>query len=274
MEPVRTARGRIGVVLAVVASLVLVLAPVSGADGGPATLDRAPLEPVSPGSHPNPLVVGGAHSTQTSLNWAGYATSGATYSSVTGSWTQPVASCSGRSGLAAFWVGLDGYSASDPSVEQIGSDSDCVGKGTPDYYAWFEMYPSALTVLPPSYPVAPGDTLTATVAVYGSGYLLVLVDAGRWTYATVQIPATRPGNASAEWIAEAPTSCHGTSCTVVKLADFGAVGFAGAEADGAPVSSFAYDRIDMATRNGKKIKASTSSLSPSGSGFTVSWLHS
>ena len=61
---------------------------------------------------------------------------------------------------------------------------------------------------------------------------------------------------------------------MVKLADFGAVGFAGAEADGAPVSSFAYDQIDMATRSGKKLKASTSSLGPTGSSFTVSWLHS
>jgi hypothetical protein len=258
-----------------VAVLCLVFAPTAGADRRPATVGgRSPFEPVSPGANPTPFTAGGAHSTQSSINWAGYATSGATYSSVTGSWIQPAASCSGRSGLAAFWVGLDGYSASDPSVEQIGTDSDCAGRGRPDYYAWFEMYPSALVVLPPAYPVAPGDTLTATVAVDGSGYLLVLVDAGRWTYGTVQTPATPPQDASAEWIAEAPTSCHGASCTVVKLADFGAVGFAGAEANGAPVSSFAYDRIDMTTRNGKKIKASTSSLAPSGSGFTVSWLHS
>ncbi len=273
MGPVRSTGARIGASL-VVAALCLVLAPTAGAAGVPATVGHAPLQPVSPGGHPTPFAVGGVLSTESSLNWAGYATSGGTYSSVTGSWTQPAASCSARAGLAAFWVGLDGYSASDPSVEQIGTDSDCAGKGRPRYYAWFEMYPSALVVLPSSYPVAPGDTLTAAVAVDGSGYLLVLVDAGRWTYGTVQTPPTPAQDASAEWIAEAPTSCHGASCTVVKLADFGAVGFAGAEADGAPVSSFAYDRIDMATRNGKKLKASTSSLTPSGSGFTVSWLHS
>jgi hypothetical protein len=170
-------------------------------------------------------------------------------------------------------VGLDGYSASDPSVEQIGTDSDCLGKGRPSYYAWFEMYPSPSVVVPASYPVAPGDTLSASVAVYGSGYLLVLVDAGKWTYATVQTPSSRPQDASAEWIAEAPTACRGASCSVAKLADFGAVGFAGAEADGSPVSSFANIRIDMANRSGTKPKATTSALSPSGSEFAVSWRH-
>ena len=48
-----------------------------------------------------------------------------TYTSVSASWTQP-GSCSGGDQYAAFWVGLDGYSSS--SVEQTGSEVDCIGR--------------------------------------------------------------------------------------------------------------------------------------------------
>src|SRR5580692_9765213 len=54
-----------------------------------------------------------------STNWSGYAVTGSNgaFSSVSSSWTEPTATCSGRSDqYAAFWVGLDGYSSD--SVEQ------------------------------------------------------------------------------------------------------------------------------------------------------------
>ena len=270
----RTAAG----LLAVGVSLVAAAVPTVGAAAAAAAAARAPFVPAPTAPRPTPSApVGPSAGSQSSLNWAGYAVSGGHFSSVSGSWTQPAVSCpTKKSQLAAFWVGLDGYSASDPTVQQIGTDSDCVpGKrvsGGPSYYAWFEMYPSALVVLPSSvYPVAPGDRLSASVSVYGSGFFLALVDAGRWTYTTVQIPSAPPADESAEWIAEAPTSCHGKSCKVVKLADFGAVAFTGAHANGAPVSSFADSRITMVS--GKKVKAQTSALS-SGSDFTVAWQHS
>ncbi len=70
----------------------------------------------------------GANATATSTNWSGYAVTGAngTYKSVSANWTEPTATCtSSRSDLyASFWVGLDGYSSN--SVEQTGTDSDCV----------------------------------------------------------------------------------------------------------------------------------------------------
>ena len=46
---------------------------------------------------------------------------------------------------SSFWVGIDGYSSS--SVEQLGTDSDCAGN-TPDYYAWWEMYPAGTQIYP------------------------------------------------------------------------------------------------------------------------------
>ncbi len=273
---VRMARmaARVGVGLALAAGALLA-APAVGAADGHGVVRSAPLVPV-----PTSGSGAGLNGAQSSLNWAGYAATGATFSSVSGSWAQPAASCpTNRAQLAAFWVGLDGYSPSDPHVEQVGTDSDCVkGKGKhrggPSYYAWFELYPAAPVVLPPSaYPVSPGDVISASVSVSGAGYLLHLVDSGRWNYSTVQTPSTRPPDASAEWIAEAPTSCRGSSCKIAQLADFGAIGFSGARADGLPVSSFADNRITMANRSGKKVKALTSALASAGTGFSVSWQH-
>ncbi len=88
----------------------------------------------------------------TSTNWSGYAvydiasssgrkrtTSAATFSDVWGSWVVPevIASESGST-YSAAWVGLDGYSSN--TVEQIGTEQDW-SNGSPQYYAWFEMYP-------------------------------------------------------------------------------------------------------------------------------------
>ena len=43
-----------------------------------------------------------------SLNWSGYASINSTFGDVKGSWTQPAATCSGKSTYSSFWVGLDG----------------------------------------------------------------------------------------------------------------------------------------------------------------------
>jgi hypothetical protein len=83
--------------------------------------------------------------TATSTNWSGYAVTG-----ILLHLGRRFLDCA-HSHLhfgdqyAAFWVGLDGYSSS--TVEQTGTDSDCVGKN-PSYYAWYEFYPN------PSFEIA------------------------------------------------------------------------------------------------------------------------
>jgi hypothetical protein len=270
---------RVGAVV-VMALTSLVSVTAAGAGATRVGAEAAPFVPAATAPRPMPASGAALNGAQSSLNWAGYAATGASFSSVSGSWRQPTASCpANKTQLAAFWVGLDGYASSDPSVQQIGTDSDCVkGKGKngggPSYYAWFEMYPAALVILPSSsYPVSPGDAITASVSVDGTGYLLVLVDAGRWTYASVQTPSIRPQNSSAEWIAEAPTSCKGSSCKILPLADFGSLVFTGAKANGQPISSASNSRITMANKSGKKVKAQTSALVSAGSAFSVSWQH-
>jgi hypothetical protein len=220
--------------------------------------------------------------TVASTNWSGYAvetTGTAPFTQATGSWTEPAAvSCPRRgSTYSSFWVGLDGYSSN--SVEQLGTDTDC-SSGRAQYYAWYEMYPN------PSYliraTVRPGDTLTATVTNTSSGsYTLKLQDTQqRWTFSIVQKGTY--ANASAEWVAEAPSNCNGSTCTVLPLADFGTVNFAGAGAATSgpsplPVSSFTTNGgphdIDMVTSNGSTLRAQPGSLVSGGTGFSDTWLH-
>src|ERR1700761_1045920 len=79
---------------------------------------------------------------QASSNWAGYTATGAQFSKVSGSWTQPQASCDSSQGDAAFWVGLGGASQGSQALEQTGTEVDC-SSGQPVYSAWYELVPAA-----------------------------------------------------------------------------------------------------------------------------------
>ncbi len=270
------------------AGLVLVgtavLASPAGAATPGAATDHIPMVAVSPvhfAAVGHGLGAKPGRGSQTSLNWAGYAVTGPTFSNVAGGWAQPAAVCPGtKVEQAAFWVGLDGYSKSDPTVEQIGTDSDCTkGKGKkpggPSYYAWYQMYPQSVVVLPTtSYPVAPGDAITSGVSLSGSTYILTISDGVKWHFSTNQTPATLPLNSSAEWIAEAPSSCTGTKCKVLPLANFGSIAFSGASANGQaiPWAGFTNYQISMTTKNGKIALAQPSALAGGGNAFTITWL--
>jgi hypothetical protein len=182
---------------------------------------------------------GGQDTGVSSSNWAGYAATGASgsFTSVSASWTQPTASCTSGSQYAAFWVGLDGYTSK--TVEQIGTEADCSGPNpsTPQYYAWYEVYPGAGVNF--ANPVRPGDTFTGTVTAQGNDkFQLVLTDTTRgWTQT---ISATQAGAdlSSAEAIAEAPSGPSADS-SPLPLTNFGSVGFTGVTANGTSL-----DRLD------------------------------
>jgi hypothetical protein len=210
------------------------------------------------GSHR--LVGGIKHST--SSNWAGYAATGTTFTSVSASWVQPSVSCSRSTTYSSFWVGIDGDGSN--SVEQTGTEADC-SSGRAVYSSWYEMYPA----YPVNYSnaVSAGDHFTATVSRSGTKYTLTLSDTTKgWTKTTTK---TQSGlsNASAEVIAEAPSSSSG----VLPLADFGTANFTGATANGQAIGNFSPDKINMAS--GSTTKATTSSLS-SGENFSVTFDHS
>ena len=227
-----------------------------------------------------------------SANWAGYAagSGSAPFSRVSGSWVEPTDDCTAGAGDAAFWVGLGGANGQSGSLEQIGTEANCTGPGSGDYYAWYELVPAAPVRL--GMAIQPGDTVSASVAVSGTNVTVSLSDqtSGGSTSKTLQM--SDPDTSSAEWIAEAPSTCsEGTSgCQPLPLADFGTVTFSGASATAGghtgtiSDSSWSASAVDLVSSGAggdlggagfaaqqSSAGASPTVLSSSGSSFSVAW---
>jgi hypothetical protein len=211
--------------------------------------------------------VTGVLKSTTSTNWSGYADTAGSYTSASASWTQPAGTCKSGDQYAAFWVGIDGYSSE--TVEQTGSEVDCVGK-TAEYYAWYEMYPNASVTY--SNTVRPGDHFNASVTYTGSNsYSLYIADTTQgWSHNTVQSLSGAP-RSSAEVIVEAP--CCTFSGGILPLANFGTVNITGSTANGAALGNAGgVTQIIMIDNSGRD-KDSVSSLS-GGENFSATWLRS
>lgn len=202
-----------------------------------------------------------------STNWSGYADTSSTFSTVTGSWTEPSASCTGTTSLAAFWVGIDGYSSS--SVEQDGTLIECY-LGTAYQYTWWEMYPTNDIQVVGST-LAAGDHISASVVRSGTSYTLKVTDS---THSADSFSTTQTcsgcANSSAEWIAEAPSGSSG----VYPLAHFSTWTESGATVTGSSgagvISKYTDDEITMID-NAHRVKAQPGALNSTGNGFTVTW---
>jgi hypothetical protein len=205
-----------------------------------------------------------------STNWSGYADTGSGFSKVSAGWKEPSASCGSGTSLAAFWVGIDGYSSG--SVEQDGTLIECSG-GAAAYFSWWEMYPTNdVQVVGTS--VSPGDQIDASVVRSGDSYTLAVKDPTHPanSFSTTQ-SCSDCANSSAEWIAEAPSSSSG----VEPLSDFG-VWKPGAAAvsttsKSGVISSFTDDEITMVDGSGN-VEAQPGKLGSNGKYFNVTWKRS
>jgi hypothetical protein len=199
-----------------------------------------------------------------STNWSGYAAASGTYTSVSASWVQPTGSCTSATRYSSFWVGLDGYSSG--TVEQTGTDTDCVG-GRPQYYGWYETYPN------PSFSfgdtVKPGDTISASVTYEGgSNFEYTLADETQgWSVSTQQTESGAQ-RSSAEVIIEAP--CCTASGGILPLADFGTAHLSNSVVDGSPIGDTSPEQITMVDNSGRD-KDTVSSLS-SNENFSATWV--
>lgn len=260
--------------------LLLAMSPAAGASTTPqsaaaqaALVARQALEHLSVGQHaadhrvsrPS-LRVKGLSQVQ-STNWSGYADTGSGFSTVTGSWTEPGVSCTSTTSLAAFWVGLDGYSSS--SVEQDGTLIECY-RGAAYYYTWWEMYPTnAIQVVGST--LHAGDSIAASVVRSGTSYTLKVTDSSRPadSFSTTQT-CSSCANSSAEWIAEAPSGSSG----VYPLSDFGSWTESGATVKAGStsgvISSFTDDELTMINSSGAT-KALPGALNSNGNRFGVTW---
>ena len=184
-----------------------------------------------------------------STNWAGYAVTGGTYTSVASNWVEPNVTCTSN-GIVGFWIGLDGWGST--SVEQDGTGVDC-SSGSPQQFAWWETYPeNSIQVY--QAPVAAGDRMSSEVVSEGNGqYVLALTDwTENWSERNV-VSAPTAQNASAEIVAEAVT--NGSSITA--LPDFGDIGFTGSTINGGTLQSAAAEPIDMTDMSDNLIATTT-----------------
>ena len=220
-----------------------------------------------------------------STNWSGYSVDGpkGSVTDVKGSWKVPSVTCGSTNAYAAFWVGIDGDNSN--TVEQIGTDSDCVN-GVATYYAWYEFYPKFPVNI--SVAINPGDVIFAEVTAGAKGAFTVTLTnesmTGKKQTFTTSGKVPSAAQSSAEWIAEAPWSGG-----VLPLADFYPAAYFGndntkvsgtcfatvGKASG-PIGSFGSNvfEITMVTSSGAT-KAYPTPLTPSlttGTSFDVNWV--
>jgi hypothetical protein len=198
-----------------------------------------------------------------SSNWSGYAASGGTFTSVTGTWTVPTVAGT-TAGADATWVGIGGLTTSD--LIQAGTQAQVDGSGNVQYSSWIEMLPAASQRVPLS--VTAGDSVTVTITQQsGNDWLIAMKNnsSGGSYNITVQYSSS---NSSAEWVQEAPSIGRG----LVPLDDFGTVQFTGGSAvrDGSAMSLSALGAraITMVNRQGEAV-AQPSTIADDGSSFTV-----
>jgi hypothetical protein len=261
--------------------------------------------------------------TASSANWAGYVVGGSSsaikYKSVSGSWVAPTAKCSSGQSFSSFWVGLGGADSSassmsdsgswsDPSamsgsgsasgsgsvtsLEQAGTEADCNANGSAAYSAWYELVPSAPVTV--NMAVHPGDHITSKVTVDGGNVTIQLNNSTTGGSFEKTLQVSGADVSSAEWIAEAPSTCsQGVSdCSPLSLADFGTAQFSGASAtttDGhtgtisdsdwqtaavtlSPgASQQGFGDSQFTSLDSGSAGATPSSLSSDGSSFSVAW---
>jgi Peptidase A4 family len=244
---------------------------------------RAVLTHLHVGGTPEPmLAVPGAvlHGTGLqqvgSYNWSGYADINSTtvnpqYSQVSASWTEPAVRCTSEDRVAAFWVGIDGYTSA--SVEQDGTIAQCF-EGQAYYYTWWEMYPTN-DIQVVGQTVRPGDRIYSSVVRKGISYTLTVADfstSGNNVTTTQTCQVTGGcANSSAEWIGEAPTGVTGQ----FPLAQFGTWNVQNAQASAGHGSSgiggFPDSEITMIDSSQTYPLATPGPLVQHGSGFSDTW---
>jgi Peptidase A4 family len=253
--------------LALVTGSLALTGPVSASTAHHAVAHPAAAHAFTPGGlfhqapGTRPAVVDG-RGISYSTNWSGYAVTGSTFTTATADWTQNAITCTSGGGETDMspWVGIDGYSTS--TVEQTGSSGDCNG-ATPDYYAWYEMYPRNVQIIQKT--VKPGDHFTATVThTTGTNYKLELEDITQdWTNTVTRSLSAK--NASAEAVMEMAAN---------RLSKWtGADPFTDFTVDGQPIGSYTgspYTIEQMEIKDGSTLCDTTSALT-SNENFNVTW---
>jgi hypothetical protein len=210
-----------------------------------------------------------------SPHWAGYVATGGSFSAVQATWVEPRIRCDRASSSAAFWIGLGGATAGATGLEQIGTVAECSASFLPSYSAWYELIPAPAAPVELPVAIAPGDVLTARVSVEETTVTLAMRNLTTGEAFSTAVTAPALDLSSAEWIAEAPSSCL-LRCVTLPLPDFGHVGFrratASTDVHTGPIddAAWTHQSIRLSTARGLP-SALPSALSADGRSFTVRW---
>jgi hypothetical protein len=227
------------------------------ASGRPAPSGASP----PPQTQPFPL----PENQNTSHNWAGYAATGGTFTSVAGTWTVPQFNADGALGIDAAWVGIGGVRSRD--LIQAGTQQTVSGSGSTQYQAWVETLPRASQPVP--LRIHAGDSVTVSLSEQSTDQWLIefINNTTGQTYQQTQHYTS--SRSSAEWVEEAPSSARGG---VLPLSNFGTIEFSAGSAvkDGQTVSIAAANAkaITMISSNEQAL-AVPSPLGSDGSSFSV-----
>lgn len=213
----------------------------------------------TPGGNTTP-----AGSSSESENWAGYAATGGTFTSVSATWIVPNVDSSTSPAADATWVGIGGVSSDD--LIQAGTEA-IVESNEVTYAAWIETLPESSKTVPLT--VNAGDKVSVSVTQQSSGtWQIVIKDmTSSQTYkTTVQYQSSL---SSAEWIEESPTAGQRL---LLPLDSFGSISFSGAttvENGKTRTIAQAGGQAITLSVGVRQVLAQTSVLGADGSSFTV-----
>ena len=200
-----------------------------------------------------------------SFNWAGYITSGGTYTAVSGTWTVPQVDTTGDTAGDVTWVGIGGVGSRD--LIQAGTQAIDNGSGNIRYQAWYELLPG--TSVTAALDVQPGDSVTATIERQGTtdNWAITLLNntTGKSFAKTVVYASSLD---SAEWIEEMPYSNIG----LIPLDNFGEIQFTSGwtvkDGQKLSIADSGAQTITMLNRAGEAL-ATPSALGTDGISFSV-----
>lgn len=204
-----------------------------------------------------------------STNWAGYLSTGGTYTTISGAWAAPHVSGNGTSTSAdATWIGIGGVTSGD--LIQVGTDNIVSASGQVTTSAFYEMLP-AVSQTVPGMTVTPGDSLSASLSeVSASQWTITITDLTNGQSYTNTVTYSS-SNSSAEWIEEDPSTSRNR---LIPFDDFGEASFTSGlttlSGSSVNVADSSALPITMVNNQDQPI-ATPSAIGSDGASFTVTW---
>ncbi|MED5018585.1 G1 family endopeptidase [Paenibacillus chibensis] len=195
-----------------------------------------------------------------SANWSGYAVSGRSKSfrRISATWHVPFVRPSSKPTYSSAWIGIDGFG--NTSLIQTGTGQDYIN-GKAHYYAWWEILPQAMTLIP--LPVHPGDQIYAVITKIKSSTWLIYMKntTQKWTFRTIK--RYKGPQSSAEWIVEAPQ----VGSVISRMARLTPVSFICCRLNGSSPHLTTHERGFML--QGESAASVPGNPNPAGDAFTV-----